>query len=208
MDEELRTCACPCGQTFTPTHPRQKYVDASHRTKAKSQRVETKPTEEISEPVQLQVEPLASGLTIDVDRGKMEPFGATTEWLCGVAKDCPKQNVVVGGFSFSLTTYEVMQSPDNPKAGVPGPSKPGQLNKMTEEQRERVIAAIDNRVVRWASSERKRGQIVAKDMTYYRPEPFDEPLSRYLWMIDVAEVSFGKVMSLNVPTVEQQLQTA
>lgn len=104
-------------------------------------------------------------------------------WL-GTLPGSPFQNITVGGICFPAFTEEIAFTKNNETRRS---ERRGDLVKLTREQYDRVLKAVERRVVRWTESG-VRGFILDRSSPRYRPHPKDEPLAKYVYLYRVEDV--------------------
>ena len=108
------------------------------------------------------------------------------KFFVGVREGAPVHNITLGGISFPRQTATFRPSSEG---SVDTPMfRLGDYVDLSEEEWNRVRAAIASRVVRWTKGKR-RGFVYSVDSQSFVPEEDDEPLAPYLYMQMVSEGS-------------------
>lgn len=141
---------------------------------------ESKPLPQGPQPRPVKITPPADGF--------VESRGPTKRFWIGTIKACPYQNVDCGGHSFPRYVEDV----DFDGETTTRTKRPGAFVHLDEAGVKRVCDAVSNKVMRMIGKERpdgsRRGQLISRSGQNdkpFRPQQNDQPLGRFLYMIEV-----------------------
>jgi len=114
-------------------------------------------------------------------------------WM-GTLKGCPFQNVALAGMDWPGYTEELPDDPTDPSRYP----RPGIVRSLTDTDVARLTEAVGRHVLRPLGSDPSTGRINravildakkqdAAGNKMYTPEPYDEPLAKWLYMIRVKD---------------------
>lgn len=115
-------------------------------------------------------------------------------YLCGSTEDSPVQNIDLHGVGFPR--FRTTPEDDGTGKLIQGGKQPGALVPLSEEDIKRVHAACKQQFVRWhrnEKGEKTTGQILSRIAPKGHVPPRemvgDEPVSKYVYMVDAENMS-------------------
>lgn len=136
-------------------------------------------------------------IRISIDDAAFAPSDPTYTYWVGTTSKSPLQNVALGGICFPKYTGAFRYTGGG---DLIEPSTRGAVVELTEKDVKKVIAAVQNKLVR------KHGNgcyIVTKSARNFRPQGTDRPVGCFIYMVHVGEMMPRKWQENEPPAMVQ-----
>lgn len=122
-------------------------------------------------------------------------------YFLSLKSDAPFFSVALGGVCFPRRTHSL--APDGRGILVPASEKQGDFVPMRESKARELRREISNYVVRW-NANHSRGWKVSKKDINYKPLPGDEPMAKYVVLIEAEGLNAYQLYAgIELPTLHE-----